>query len=406
MGALRDSRFRRLVVGQSLSNFGDTALYLSLGIWAKDLTGSNAAAGLVFLALGLPIIAAPIFGHLVDRVRRRRLLIVANLIGGLSVLPLLAVESQAQLWVIYAVAAVYGAIALIVSAAQSALLKDMLADADLASANATLGALGQGLRILSPLVGAALYASFGGASLVMLDALTFAAAVLMLLTIRVTESRPDPDAREPLRREVVAGLRHIVTTPVLAQISAAMALAFGVLGFLETVDFAIIDEGLHRPPAFFGVLTSVQGAGSVLGGVTASLVVRRLGETRTVGFALLLDALGALALTQPSMLLVLTGSTVMGVGVSWFIVGSTTAMQRFTPARLQGRVAATATMVTWLPQTASIALGAGLIGLVDYRVLLAIVTAVVASAGFWVLLRPSPAPASHLTSDPATEAAG
>ncbi len=50
MGALREPRFRRLLVGWSLSNFGDSALYLSLAIWAKDLTGSNAAAGLVFFA--------------------------------------------------------------------------------------------------------------------------------------------------------------------------------------------------------------------------------------------------------------------------------------------------------------------------------------------------------------------
>jgi hypothetical protein len=66
VGALRDRRFRRLLVGNSVSSFGDSALYLSLGIWAKDLTGSNAAAGGVFLALGLPYLAAPLAGHLVS----------------------------------------------------------------------------------------------------------------------------------------------------------------------------------------------------------------------------------------------------------------------------------------------------------------------------------------------------
>ena len=59
MSALGDARFRRLLIGNSVSSFGDSALYLSLGIWAKDLTGSNAAAGAVFFALGLPILFAP-----------------------------------------------------------------------------------------------------------------------------------------------------------------------------------------------------------------------------------------------------------------------------------------------------------------------------------------------------------
>ena len=35
-GAFADARFRRLLIGNTLSTFGDTALYLTLGIWAKS----------------------------------------------------------------------------------------------------------------------------------------------------------------------------------------------------------------------------------------------------------------------------------------------------------------------------------------------------------------------------------
>ena len=62
MGVLGDSRFGRLLVGQTLSGVGDSALYLTLGIWAEDLTGSNAAAGLVFVFLGLPALFSPLLG--------------------------------------------------------------------------------------------------------------------------------------------------------------------------------------------------------------------------------------------------------------------------------------------------------------------------------------------------------
>ncbi len=244
MGALADARFRRLLAGQSLSSFGDTALYLSLAIWAKDLSGSNAAAGAVFFALGLPVLAAPLAGHLADRVGRRRL--------------------------------------------------------------------------ASPLVGAALYARFGGGTLALLDAGTFAAAVLALLSIKLHESPPDHDP-QPLLTQVTAGFRHLRHTPVLAPITLAVAVAFSVIGFFESVDFAVIDQGLHRPASFFGVLNSVQGAGSILGGLTASMLLRRLGEARTVGLALLVDGVGALALTPP---------------------------------RLQGRVAAATNLLTSGPQTA------------------------------------------------------
>ena len=42
-------------------------MFLVLGIWAKDLTGSNAAAGLVFFVLALPQLFEPFAGWVVDR---------------------------------------------------------------------------------------------------------------------------------------------------------------------------------------------------------------------------------------------------------------------------------------------------------------------------------------------------
>ena len=55
--AHRDARL--FLAGQSLSLLGDTALWLALGLWVKDLTGSSSAAGLVFLCIVAPRLAAP-----------------------------------------------------------------------------------------------------------------------------------------------------------------------------------------------------------------------------------------------------------------------------------------------------------------------------------------------------------
>jgi MFS family permease len=392
MSALRDRRFRRLLVGQSLSSFGDSALYLSLAIWAKDLTGSNAAAGAVFFALGLPILFAPLAGQLVDRVNRRRLLITANAAAGVGVLALLAVQSRAQLWIIYAVAAGYGVTFALLSAARSGLLKDLVPAEDLAAANASFQAIGQGLRLASPLVGAGIYSAVGGGALAMLDAATFAAAVIALASIQVQESPPDPGPRQRFRQELTAGFQHLRHTAVLGRVALTVAVAFSVLGFLESTDFAVIEHGLHRPPSFFGVLNSVQGAGSILGGLTAALVLRRLGEARTVGLALATDGAGALALTQARLPVVLAGFVIMGVAVSWLLVGYATARQRLTPPRLQGRVASATDVLINGPQTASIALGAVLIDLVDYRILLLVIAGVLLACGGMLGIRLRQAP--------------
>ena len=66
---------RMLFAGQTLSMFGDWAMIIVLGIWAKDLTGSNSAAGLVFFVFALASLAAPIGGLVVDRLPKRWLMI-------------------------------------------------------------------------------------------------------------------------------------------------------------------------------------------------------------------------------------------------------------------------------------------------------------------------------------------
>ncbi|HEX4722225.1 MAG TPA: MFS transporter [Pseudonocardiaceae bacterium] len=398
MGVLRDRPFRRLLAGQIVSSFAASALYLALGIWAKDLTHSNALAGCVFLALGVPSLLGPLAGHLVDRLPRRTLLITTNGAVGVAELALLAVHGRGQLWVIYAVAAVIGAANTVLGASRSALLRDMLADADLGPANAVLQTTSQGLRLLSPLAGAGLYTAIGGHGVTLVNSALFGLAALLLAMVRVTESAPGARAAR-LRDDLLAGFRHVRSVPLLVQLTVVGAFAFAVVGLFETVGFAVVDQGLHRSPSFYGVVDSVQGAGAVVGGLTAAWVLRRLGEARSVGVGLAAVGIGAVGLVSSSMALVMIGTVVIGAGVPWFVVGWSTGLQRYTPPRLQGRVNATATMLLNGPQTASIGLGATLIAVVDYRILLMVICVGMLTCGVVLLLRPaSAAPAQQQVS--------
>lgn len=387
MPALADARFRRLLIGNSVSSFGDSALYLSLAIWAKDLTGSNAAAGAIFLTQGLASLLAPWAGLVVDRVRRRPLLIATNAVTGVTVLALLLVHSREQLWLLYVVAALYGAAFVVLGPASAALVKDLLPDRDLASANAALVTVSQGLRIASPLMGASLYAWFGGGSLAILDATTFAIAVAMLTSVRVVESAIPTDEPVTVRERLLVGVRYLRHTPALAQITAAAVAAMLVLGFYESLTFAVI-AALGRPPAFFGVLMSIQGAGSIMGGFAAAPLIRRLGEARTLGVGLTAWAIASLVYTVPSLPIACTALVIFGIAVPLYAVALATAGQRFTPPRMQGRVGAAQSMLTSLSQTLSIAVGAALIGGIDYRLLLLVVAIVATAAALPVLLHP------------------
>lgn len=372
------------MAGWSFSNFGDSVLYLTLAIWAKDLTGSDAAAGLVFLFLGLPVFLAPFAGQIADRYSRKRLVILTNFGAGIVVLSLWFVEGPGQLWLIYLVTFLYGLLNYVTGAAGSGLVRDMLSDDQLPAGNGILNTIDQGLRLLSPLIGAGAYAIFGGfaISVVTFASLTVAASILS--TLRIEESPPE---REPVTfwREVTAGARHIRSVPVLTRVTLALGFAFAMTGLANTTIFAVIEQGLGRSSEFFGVLAAIQGGGSVVGGITAAALIHKWGERHVVAVGLAVLGAGIGLAIVPNLAVVLVGVVLVGISIPWFVVGFATLRQRLTPARLQGRVSSASAMALNGPQTVGTAMGALLIGLVDYRVLMIVMGVSVALSALPIL---------------------
>jgi MFS family permease len=377
---LADRNARLLLIGQSLSLFGDRAMYLALSVWVKTLTGSNAAAGLVFFVLALPGLVGPAFGLAVDRMRKRPLMIATDLSIGLVLLSLLFVHGRGDVWIIYAVTFLYGASGYLFSSARSALLTQLLPVDRLADANAAIQTVSEGSRLIAPLVGAALFAAFGGAAVAVLDAATFGASAICLAAVRLHEERPRPSEHHILV-QVAAGARHIAESVGLRRMVGALAIALLVVGFAETVIFAVLQSGLHRPPAFLGVLSAAQGVGAIAGALTAAVALRRIGDGRTLGIGILLFAAGDSLFLIPAIAPVVVGFVIAGVGISWAVVAFGTAVQTRTPPDLQGRVYSAADTLVGVPQTISIAFGAILITVVDYRVLIVVMGVVTGLLG-------------------------
>jgi MFS family permease len=111
-----------------------------------------------------------------------------------------------------------------------------------------------------------------------------------------------------------------------------------------------------------------------------------------IGLSLAWFALGAAAYLSDSTVLVLAGAFADGAGLVWLVAVTGTAIQRYTPPRLQGRAKAAWTMVAITPQTVSIAVGAALISYLSYRVMLLAVIAVVGACAMAILIHPVPDP--------------
>jgi MFS family permease len=380
---LRNRGFQLLIFGQTLSSLGDRALIIAFGVWVKELTGSNAAAGGAFFFVALPYLFAPFTGVIIDRFPRRRVFIVTNLTMAAVLFLTLLVTDSGQLWLLYAVTLAYGFAGILINPTQAALIASIVDNNDLAEANGLVQTANGVVRLLAPLLGAALFTLVGGPTIAMIDAATFVIAALCVGRIRVPDTGQHLSGSAAVRQEMIAGLAHVFRSPVLRRVVLALGAALLVMGFSQTLIFAIV-EALHRPPAFIGVLTSVQGAGTIVAGFAAGAVTRRLGDVGEVAIGIGCITIAALCYLAPNLVMAAAGALWFGAAVSWTTAGLITTVQRRTPLPMRGRALATSMGVVSLPQTVSIALGAALSLVIDYRILLVWMAAITAGCATWL----------------------
>jgi MFS family permease len=365
---LRDRDAALYLAALVVSGFGTSALWLASGVWVKDLTGSDGLAALCALALWAPTVAGSALGTLADRFRRRPLLIGIDLFLAALLPALLVVDSPDGLWLLFTVLLVYGTASVVHEAAKSALVASAVAPELLGDFNGLRTTALEGTKLLAPPAGAGLYAAYGGASVAVLDAVTFGCAAVLYACVRVREGRPEAPTTG-WRERTAQGARRLWRDrglrPLVLAGSATM-LCSGVNGALI---YAVVED-LGRSPAYTGVLYAAQGAGSVAVGLVSGPALRRLGERRFAAAGIALTGAAVALRAVPSDAVALVCGAAIGAGLPCVLIAALTAVQRATPDRLLGRTAATANTLMFAPTAVGMGLGAALVEPADHRLLL------------------------------------
>jgi MFS family permease len=386
--AFRQPGFTRLYAGLTASMFGDSVMLLALSMWVKTITGSNAQAGLTFFFMVIPALFAPLLGIWIDRVKRRPLLVWGHLASGVGVLPLVLVRGEGQVWVIWGVAMLYGVSFVVLPAALNGLLKELMPEDMLVDANSSLQTTKESFRLFGPLIGALLFTWLGGWAIAVLDAASFAAAAAVIATITVQEQTPEREESH-FWQQMTAGLRHLAAEPVLKHVLIGFGLCILVLGFSESVVYALLDA-FDKPATWVSAIVTAQGIGAIGGGLSSSALVRRVGEVAVCVVGLAGVAVSVLAMGAARQFpVVLATAAVMGAALPLLMVAFMTLIQRRTPLPIMGRVSAAVEVVMATPQAISLALGSLLVVVLSYQAILSIMGAItlLAAAYIAVLLR-------------------
>jgi MFS family permease len=280
-GALSVAPFRALWAAGLISDTGDWLLLIALPIVVYQLTGSALGTSVAFAAeLGPGIVLAPLGGRLADSVDRRALLIGLSGLQALAVLPLLLVHGRDGLAMVYAVIVVQASLAALFDPAKNALLPTLVAPRQLVSANSMVGLGTAAARLAGGPLGGLLLAAGSLQTIVVADAISFAAAALLIARVPRTRSpgggagqpqasgprdaRPGPPVSAGGLRAV---LRHrSVAAALLVTLVADMAQGIFVVLFI-----VFVARRLHGGSAEIGLLRGVQAVGAIGGGLLLAI---------------------------------------------------------------------------------------------------------------------------------------
>ncbi|NES12145.1 MULTISPECIES: MFS transporter [Micromonospora] len=346
-GLHRHRDFRLLWAGQAVSAVGSNVTAVALPLVAVAVLDAStfqvavltAAAWLPWLLVGLPA------GAWVDRVRRRPVMIVCDLVSAalfLSV-PAAALLDLLTVGHLLVVALGAGLARVFFETADQVYLPVLLRPEEVPEGNAKLHATQTASYLVGPGLAGLIAQLAGAVTAVLLDALSFLVSALCLGRIRAVEPRPGrSDDPTSLRREVLDGLRFVVRDPYLRVLTVFGAASnIGLTGY-QAVLVVFLVRSAELPAGLVGVLIGLASVGGLVGAALATRLARRLGSARALLLAALLTGPPALLIPLagpgPRVLWLVLGGALVSLGVAVGNVVKGSFRQTYTPHRLLGRV--------------------------------------------------------------------
>jgi MFS family permease len=420
LGVLRRRDFALLWLSGLVSIAGDWVLFAALPYFVYQETGSTAAtAGMTVAELAPGVVLASAAGVFADRWDRRRVLMVSNLLQGVTVAALLVIADGGYLWVVYVVAALQSAVSAFAMPAEAALLPTLVPAERLVEANA-LNVLNNRLgRLIGVPLGGVLLAALGLQAVVAVDSVTFLVAAGLVAPIVapasgrgaeavvVGSAQPATEVRTALAGlwvEWLDGLRIVRDDTTIA----TLFLVFGLMTFggtmLDPLAAPWVRDVLESGADVYAALLAVHAVAGIAGAIGVGALGGRASPRVLIGWSSLIAGVSLLVrfnLPVVWVALVLSGlSGVLSVASS---VGAETLAQQRVPERLRGRVFGSLQSTTWLLSLLGAAAGGAIGALAGVIPALDVASILVGVSGLVVLIAVSKDVVSANSAQPAND---
>lgn len=360
--------FLRLWVAHVTSGAGTaiTAVALPLiAVLMLDATPSQ--MGLLAAASSLPnLLFGFVAGVWVDRVRRRPLLVWADigralLLGSIPAAAWLGELTFLHLWI---VAFAAGALTVFFQIAAISVLPSLVEKSGLVEANSKLSISDALLSIAGPAAAGGLVQLLSAAKAILVDAVSYLLSALALAGVadEAPQARTEPQS---IRKEIAEGIYELLRTPILKTLTITSSLGMLAGSVTTAVQMLFLVDQLNFTPAVIGVVLACGGGGSLLGALLSGKAARVLHVGATLILGKLLWIAGSILLVSAEVngqevVVVAAALALNGLGSTLYFVNQISLRQAVTAVRLLGRVTAARRFVLFGAATVGAFIGGGL----------------------------------------------
>jgi hypothetical protein len=325
-----------------------TVAVLTIQVTAFQLGVINALGFIAFPTLGLFV------GVWMDRIRRKKVMIVVNLIevATLATVPVAFLIGTLGLYQLYAVSLIMGTCTLFFDVAYQSYLPSLVNREDVVEGNQKLQTSASAAQVVGPSIASAMMQILGAALSIAADALGTLVGALLLIAIGKSEPKPEYSSGGQLGffAEMKEGVKVIIGNSLLWTQAGCTGTAnlgtniFGVALLLYAYRILGISKGI------IGIIFSIGAVGFLVGALISSAVTERLGFGRTIalatacGFGLLIAPIA-----KGNLAVIIIGAAyfISGLGIVIYNINQVSLRQVITPNRLQGRMNATMRTIVW-----------------------------------------------------------
>ncbi len=265
-----------LLAGQFISSVGSGLTDFGLAIFVLNLTQSVSATAIISISALLPaILLTPIGGVLADRYDRRLLMMIGELLSGLSLaICLVSIMSTNPTMVMICVGVgLSSAFTALMEPAFKATITDMISKEDFAKAGGLVQIVGNAKLLISPALAGFLLSFTSVSTLMIIDILTFFTTVFTIALVRSSmktkeETKTDGTEKMGLLKELRAGLHALKEAKGAMTLVWIMTLTVFCIGFIQILSKPLVLS--YATESELGILTTIVAIGMLIGSIIIS----------------------------------------------------------------------------------------------------------------------------------------